>query len=102
MLTKAQIDTATTAELEKAAGRIEAELARRELEERTPPANREVVEEKPAPRGTYRLELVNCGKDRCKKCVGGPSHGPYWYHYFRRGGRLTSRYVGKNLLGYDG
>lgn len=42
------------------------------------------------------------GKERCKKCEKGPSHGPYWYHYVRRGGRLTSRYIGKELPGQAG
>ena len=99
MLTRTQIETAAAEELEALAVRIEAELTRRELERAETPASRSIVEEKPAPRGTYRLELVNCGKDRCKKCGDGPSHGPYWYHYFRRGpgGKLTSRYIGKNL-----
>lgn len=103
MLTQTQVSTATTEELERLAARIEAELARRELERAEPPANRSVVEEKPAPRGTYCRELVDCGKERCKKCQGGPSHGPYWYHYFRRGpgGKLTSSYIGKDLPSSD-
>ncbi len=98
MLTRTQMEGAATGELEALAGRIEAELTRRALyghggaEER-----REVVEERPAASGTYRRELVRCGKERCKKCAKGPAHGPYWYHYFRHGGRLTSRYVGKEL-----
>ncbi len=41
------------------------------------------------------MEMVKCGKDRCKKCAKGPSHGPYWYLYFRRNRKLTSRYIGK-------
>ena len=97
MLTRTQITTAKTEELEALAARIEAELARRQLQDNETPASRQAVEERPAPQGTYRLELVNCGKDGCKKCQGGPSHGPYWYHYFRRGGKLTSRYIGKDL-----
>jgi hypothetical protein len=47
--------------------------------------------------GTYRLELVRCGKDRCTRCAEGPAHGPYWYRYYRRGGKVVSKYVGKNL-----
>lgn len=97
MLTNTQISAAKTEELEALASRIEAELTRRELEQKEALVGRAVVEEKPAPRGTYQLEMVSCGKERCKKCAGGPSHGPYWYHYFRRGGKLTSRYVGKDL-----
>ena len=47
--------------------------------------------------GTYRREMVSCGKGRCRKCAGGPGHGPYWYRYYRQGGKLVSRYVGKEL-----
>ncbi len=42
---------------------------------------------------TYRCELVMCGKSSCRSCP----HGPYWYAYWREGGRLKSRYVGKQL-----
>jgi hypothetical protein len=27
----------------------------------------------------------------------GEGHGPYWYLYFRRNGKLTSRYIGKMI-----
>jgi len=30
-----------------------------------------------------------------KKCEREEGHGPYWYLYFRRNGKLTSRYIGK-------
>jgi hypothetical protein len=42
---------------------------------------------------TYRLEKVRCGKPECSSCP----HGPYWYAYFREGGRLHSRYIGPEL-----
>ena len=42
---------------------------------------------------TYRLEAVRCGKEGCRSCP----HGPYWYAYFREGGRLRSRYIGREL-----
>lgn len=42
---------------------------------------------------TYRRESVKCGKPGCRKCP----HGPYWYAYYREGGRLRSRYIGKDL-----
>jgi len=60
---------------------------------------REAVAEQEDPQGgTYRLELVRCGKERCTRCADGPAHGPYWYRYYRgRGGKLVSRYVGKEL-----
>lgn len=41
---------------------------------------------------TYRLEMVSCGKN-CKGCP----HGPYWYGYWREGGKTRSRYIGKSL-----
>lgn len=42
---------------------------------------------------TYRLEQVRCGKEGCTRCP----HGPYWYAYWREGGRQKSRYIGKSL-----
>lgn len=48
---------------------------------------------------TYQLELVDCGKPKCKKM-----HGPYWYAYWRTAGRdsfsptkMRSLYIGKKL-----
>jgi hypothetical protein len=43
---------------------------------------------------TYRQELVSCGKG-CKGCP----HGPYWYGYWREGGKTRSKYIGKSLKG---
>lgn len=42
---------------------------------------------------SYRLEPVNCGKPGCRRCP----HGPYWYAYWREGGRVRSRYIGRKL-----
>lgn len=42
---------------------------------------------------SYRLEPVRCGRESCTRCP----HGPYWYAYWREGGRLRSRYIGKEL-----
>ena len=42
---------------------------------------------------TYRQERVRCGRPNCSRCP----HGPYWYAYWREGGRLRSRYIGKEL-----
>jgi len=39
---------------------------------------------------TYRYEWVRCGK----RCAGCP-HGPYVYAYWREGGKLRKRYIGK-------
>jgi hypothetical protein len=57
-----------------------------------------VVEQIIAQGGCYRLELVNCGKAKCKKCTSGPAHGPYWYHYTYDSSRRRQRktYIGKN------
>jgi hypothetical protein len=52
--------------------------------------------------GTYRLEYVRCGKDNCTRCAGGPAHGPYWYVYYRRNGKVVSKYVGKDRSGGGG
>ncbi|MCA1739567.1 MAG: hypothetical protein LC740_12305, partial [Actinobacteria bacterium] len=77
MLAQTQLKNATTPELEALRNRIEAQLARRELAERKPAPSRQVVEERPASAGTLRLEMVKCGKDRCKKCEREEGHGPY-------------------------
>jgi hypothetical protein len=42
---------------------------------------------------SYRLEPVNCGKPGCSRCP----HGPYWYAYWREGGRVKSKYIGRKL-----
>lgn len=44
---------------------------------------------------TYRQEYVRCGKPTCQQCSDGPGHGPYWYGYWREGGRLRKKYFGK-------
>jgi hypothetical protein len=46
-----------------------------------------------SPHMTYRQELVRCNKPGCTRCP----HGPYWYAYWREGGRVKSHYVGKTL-----
>lgn len=45
-----------------------------------------------APAVTYRLEPVTCGKRGCRSCP----HGPYWYAYYREGGTLHKRYIGRH------
>ena len=44
---------------------------------------------------TFRQQTVKCGKQGCTRCP----HGPYWYAYWREGGKMRSRYVGKELPG---
>src|SRR5918998_1608995 len=95
MLTLLHITTEKTEELEFFRERIEAELARRGLTQRQENRSPAVVEQRSRRSGTLRLERVKCGKDRCKKCAEGEGHGPYWYLYSRKNGKLTSRYIGK-------
>ena len=47
---------------------------------------------------TFRQERVRCGRATCTRCP----HGPYWYAYWREGGRLRSRYIGKRLPAVPG
>ncbi len=42
--------------------------------------------------GTIIAEMKRCGRPNCR-CSQGFSHGPYYYHYYRCGGRLRKRYV---------
>lgn len=56
------------------------------------PDGREVLKVQTLGSMTYRLERVSCGKN-CKGCP----HGPYWYGYWREGGRTRSKYIGKSL-----
>ncbi len=44
---------------------------------------------------TYQTQYRKCGKASCGTCRDGQGHGPYWYAYWREGGRLRSRYIGK-------
>jgi predicted ATPase/DNA-binding SARP family transcriptional activator len=47
---------------------------------------------------SYSRQYRRCNKADCPSCtLGGPGHGPYWYAYWREGGRRRSRYVGKHL-----
>lgn len=64
--------------------------------------NENVVAERTRGAVTYRSELVRCGKANCR-CAkkGGSLHGPYWYAYRRRSGRLQSIYVGKKFRELD-
>lgn len=44
---------------------------------------------------TFREERVKCGDKSCHCAKGGALHGPYWYRYERKDGKLCKRYVGK-------
>ena len=51
---------------------------------------------------TYVLQLVNCGKHSCKVCGGKTyAHGPYWYGHRRIHGKMTSKYIGRELKPID-
>jgi hypothetical protein len=39
---------------------------------------------------------VKCGKPGCK-CASGALHGPYWYEFWREGGKVRKRYHGKRI-----
>ena len=44
------------------------------------------------PAVTYRRQLVRCGR-ACDSCP----HGPYWYAFWKDGGRSHSQYIGGQL-----
>jgi hypothetical protein len=46
---------------------------------------------------TYQREHVLCGKAACRKL-----HGPYWYAYWKAGGRVHKRYIGRKFHPLDG
>lgn len=50
-------------------------------------------EVRPASR-SVRAQYVRCGRPDCS-CATGKGHGPYWYEYWREGGRIRSKYLGK-------
>jgi hypothetical protein len=45
---------------------------------------------------TYEERYVRCGKANCRKCAGAAGHGPYWYGYIHRNGRMHTKYFGKH------
>jgi hypothetical protein len=62
------------------------------------PMRKQIVEERTVENRTYRLEVIRCGKEKCK-CARGKPHGPYWYSYTRVYGKVISQYIGKKLPG---
>ena len=42
--------------------------------------------------GSVCAQRVKCGRPNCR-CAQGRPHGPYFYRFYREGGRLTKRYV---------
>ncbi len=96
MLTKTQIENATTEELKRLRGKIEAELeGRRGAEESEPQSTAvEVLESHETPAGTFQWQMRECGhKERCNKCKSGKRHGPYLYRFYYRDGKRHSEYI---------
>lgn len=44
-------------------------------------------------RGTVHMQFVRCGKQNCKCRTRGELHGPYYYHFYRFGGRFRKGYI---------
>src|SRR3954452_8870646 len=42
--------------------------------------------------GVVCPQFVRCGTPGCK-CATGDLHGPYWYRFWREGGRLRKAYI---------
>ena len=42
---------------------------------------------------TYERRHVLCGKPRCRKL-----HGPYWYAFWKQGGRVRTAYIGREWV----
>src|SRR5512142_521711 len=72
---------------------IEERLKRVVQERRSTLPHRAVTAEQQFGSLTFRYETVRCGKKNCTRCP----HGPYWYAYWKEGGRTRSRYVGRVL-----
>jgi hypothetical protein len=62
-----------------------------------PKTSRIIVEQRRMRSATLQLELVKCGKPRCRACKAAPAHGPYWYAYWKHEGRMRTKYIGKEL-----
>jgi hypothetical protein len=53
--------------------------------------NPETLPKIPLP-GVVRPQWVRCGRPNCR-CARGDLHGPYFYRFWREGGRLRKEYV---------
>jgi hypothetical protein len=47
--------------------------------------------------GTVHAQMIRCGRPNCR-CAGGQLHGPYYYQFWREGGRLRKAYVSRDAL----
>src|SRR5919202_1607161 len=99
VLTKTQIRSAKTKELEKLQRRIEAELERRREEAQRQSHTQDETAQRfsAGHKGSYQWEFRECGHaNRCLKCKGGRKHGPYLYRYFYKNGKQKSEYIRKS------
>jgi hypothetical protein len=99
VLTKTQLRTAKTKELEKLQARIAKELESRREKAYKEQSLRQDYEQRfySGHKGSYRWEWVQCGHaKRCPKCQSGERHGPYLYRYFYKNGRQRSEYIRKS------
>ena len=44
--------------------------------------------------GCVIAQYRRCGRRNCR-CMVGPPHGPYFFHYWREGGKARKRYVAR-------
>jgi len=78
-------------ELNQLLDELESKLA--ELEAEEDKLGRALQELAPYP--NLRREYRKCGKPNCH-CARGQLHGPYWYAYYKQGGKTKAIYFGKN------
>lgn len=97
MLTKRQLRSAKTKELERLQARISAELESRRQEAEKQAQDKAKSDEQlfySKQGGYYQWEYVACGhQERCQKCKYGHKHGPYLYRYFYKDGKQRSEYI---------
>ena len=65
-------------------------------EEKQKTSKRQILKEERRGSWIYQQIAVRCGKPGCK-CNEGEPHGAYWYGYRREGGKMISKYIGKEF-----
>ena len=96
--TRAQLRPWDTSDLQALDDALHALLEKRTREDAAPlpvTPGRTVVATRRQGAVTLRLEYVRCGKASCH-CAHDACHGPSWYAYSRKAGRVTSAYLGKD------
>lgn len=71
-------------------------LLKKEEKEKAKKSKRQVLKQEKRGSWTYQQIAVKCGKPGCK-CNEGEPHGAYWYGYRREGGKVVSKYIGKEF-----